>query len=257
MPTCLVSFGANLGDRHAAFDTAIERLRSHALIQRCVESTRVETAPVGGPPDQPPFLNSVARFETSLKPVALLRTLQTIESEARRERGVRWGVRTLDLDLIAYGDEVIRDEDLLIPHPRMSFRLFVLQGAAEIFPDWRHPELDVEMTRLLRMHREGLETVSVLGGEASGLRSASAIRQLVRLELPASVGCRVNEQSDAASGDGSQTPRLTIDSRLERTGHAGGSGPRLVLADCPRGHWREEVRAAIRCVWPRVSGDVS
>ena len=89
---------------------------------------------VGGPPDQGEFLNAAAVMETSITPLRFLEQLQRIESRHGRQRAERWAARTLDIDLLLYGDEVIETPMLTVPHPRMSFRRFVLEPAAEIAP---------------------------------------------------------------------------------------------------------------------------
>ncbi|HDK45475.1 MAG TPA: 2-amino-4-hydroxy-6-hydroxymethyldihydropteridine diphosphokinase, partial [Actinobacteria bacterium] len=96
-------------------------------------SSVYETAPVGGP-DQGPYLNAVAVVETDLEPYELLDSLLRIEQRTGRERTVRWGPRTLDLDLILYGDRVLDDERLTVPHPRLAQRRFVLEPLAEVWP---------------------------------------------------------------------------------------------------------------------------
>ena len=103
----LIGLGSNLGDRKAILDGAVEQLRqTPELIVRSV-STYHETKPVGGPAGQGPFLNAAAALETTLEPIALLRRLQEIEADAGRVRSVRWGERTLDLDVLLFGDEII------------------------------------------------------------------------------------------------------------------------------------------------------
>lgn len=107
---------------------------------RLVRSSRLyETEPVGGPPGQGEYLNGAALLETELGAVELLAELQRIESEFGRVRTEHWGARTLDLDLLLFGSEVIKSEKLWIPHPRMGGRRFVLEPAAEIARDMVDP----------------------------------------------------------------------------------------------------------------------
>jgi 2-amino-4-hydroxy-6-hydroxymethyldihydropteridine diphosphokinase len=116
-----VGLGANLGDREATILAAAERLGPHRL------SPIVETEPWGYI-DQPKFLNAVAELETELAPRGLLDRLLEIERELGRIReGPRYGPRTIDLDLLLYGDELIEEPGLTVPHPRLAERLFVLQ----------------------------------------------------------------------------------------------------------------------------------
>jgi len=94
-----------------------------------------ETDPVGGPDNQGPYLNMVALIETDLDPYALLRRLLQIEAEADRVRVVRWGPRTLDLDLLFYDDATIESAELAVPHPRYAERRFVLEPLSEVAPE--------------------------------------------------------------------------------------------------------------------------
>lgn len=140
MATCAhIGLGSNLGDRKAILDGAVAQLRqTPELIVRSV-STYQETKPVGGPAGQRPFLNAAAVLETTLEPNALLHRLQEIEADAGRVRTVRWGERTLDLDVLLFGDEIIHTPELSVPHPRMGVRRFVLVPLEEIAPDGRDP----------------------------------------------------------------------------------------------------------------------
>jgi|GEM_PF-162816 len=135
----LIGLGSNLGDRKAILDGAVADLRNTPeLIVRSV-STYHATEPVGGPAGQRPFLNAAAVLETTIDPLALLHRLQEIEADAGRVRTVRWGERTLDLDLLLFGDEIIDTPELSVPHPRLVVRRFVLAPLAEIAPDTRDP----------------------------------------------------------------------------------------------------------------------
>jgi 2-amino-4-hydroxy-6-hydroxymethyldihydropteridine diphosphokinase len=145
----LVALGANLGDRAAALQGAIDHLAAHPQIFSLVASPFVPTAPVGGPPDQPDFLNAAARFRTTLSPTSILALLRQIETEYCRQRDVHWGPRTLDLDLLLYGEETIDTPELQVPHPRMAQRRFVLEPAATIAAETRHPTLKKTIAQLL------------------------------------------------------------------------------------------------------------
>ena len=121
MTRAYVGLGANLGDREGTILAAAERLGPHRL------SPIVETEPWGYA-DQPKFLNAVAELETALSPRQLLERLIEIERELGRTReGPRYGPRTIDLDLLLYGEEVVEEPGLTIPHPRLAERLFVLE----------------------------------------------------------------------------------------------------------------------------------
>ena len=121
--------GSNLGERQATLDNAVSKMSSFCTSMKV--SSYIETDPVGGP-EQPIYLNAVVVCETELTPHDLLKALQAIEDEAGRTREVRWGARTLDLDLITYGQLMSDDPDLLLPHPRAHERRFVLAPWNEI-----------------------------------------------------------------------------------------------------------------------------
>jgi 2-amino-4-hydroxy-6-hydroxymethyldihydropteridine diphosphokinase len=127
-----IGLGSNLGDREEHLALAVATLsETHGLAVRAV-SRSYETAPVGGPPGQGGFLNAAAALETTLDPEALLDVLQDVEARAGRVRTVRWGERTLDLDLLLYADRVVNTPRLRVPHPLMALRRFVLAPLAEI-----------------------------------------------------------------------------------------------------------------------------
>jgi 2-amino-4-hydroxy-6-hydroxymethyldihydropteridine diphosphokinase len=127
----VIALGSNLGDSEKLLQEAISKL--HNLFTIVAVSDLVTTTPVGGP-EQDDYLNAIAIIETDHDPLDLLRLLQGIESAAGRTREVRWGPRTLDLDLIVYGDQVINSEELEIPHPRAHERIFVLQPWLAVDP---------------------------------------------------------------------------------------------------------------------------
>jgi 2-amino-4-hydroxy-6-hydroxymethyldihydropteridine diphosphokinase len=132
-----VALGSNVGDRHAHLDAAVEALAS--LGDVVAISSIYETAPVAGPP-QADYLNAVAVLETDLEPKELLGRLFAIETARGRERTVRFGPRTLDLDLLLFDDAVIDEPDVSVPHPRMTERRFVLEPLLEVWPDATLPD---------------------------------------------------------------------------------------------------------------------
>ncbi len=133
MTTAYVGLGSNLGDRETLIRAA------SALIGAGRLSAISETDPWGYQ-DQPKFLNAVAEVETSLEPQPFLTHLLDVEWRLGRERsGPRWGPRSIDLDLLVFGDEVVDGPGLVVPHPHLSERLFVLEGLAELAPDLEIP----------------------------------------------------------------------------------------------------------------------
>ncbi|MGH2349886.1 MAG: 2-amino-4-hydroxy-6-hydroxymethyldihydropteridine diphosphokinase [bacterium] len=139
MVRAFLSLGSNLADRRAILDDALTRLEAPGRISVIRRSSLYETAPVGKT-DQPAFLNLVAEVETSLAPDALLDILQDAEQAFGRTRTVRWGPRTLDIDILLYGDTLIRTERLVVPHPEMTRRRFVIEPLVEIAPDLVLPD---------------------------------------------------------------------------------------------------------------------
>ena len=135
----LIGLGSNLGDRRAILDAAVAAMAETPGVEVRAVSSYHETAPVGGPSGQGPFLNAAAAIETSLTAEVLHARLIDIECEAGRVRLVRWGERTLDLDLLLFGDEILDKPTLILPHPRMAFRRFVLAPAFEVAPEARDP----------------------------------------------------------------------------------------------------------------------
>jgi len=128
----VIALGSNLGNRELNIDSAIAELAK--IVEITHLSTNHETDPVGGP-EQPKYLNAIAIAETELKPEELLIAMLEIENKLGRKREIHWGPRTLDLDLIVFGDEVIDSEILVLPHPRAHERRFVLEPWIEIEPD--------------------------------------------------------------------------------------------------------------------------
>src|SRR5687768_654753 len=135
-----IALGSNLGDRHANIRSALIQLDATSGIEAIKISSIIETAPVG-PPGQGPYLNAAARLVTTLTPQQLLQRFLEIEAAHGRDRTkqLRWGARQLDLDLLLYGDQIIDEPGLRVPHPCMTERSFVLIPLAEIAPDVIHP----------------------------------------------------------------------------------------------------------------------
>ena len=146
-----VALGSNLGDREAHLAFAVGRLAS--LLSNLRQSRWHDTAPVGVPPDQPRYLNGVVVGETALTARGLLNELLAIEQAAGRLRPAPMAPRTLDLDLILFGNERIREAGLVVPHPRFRERLFVLEPLAEVAPGWIDPDSGESVSALLEQAR--------------------------------------------------------------------------------------------------------
>lgn len=137
MVRAFVGIGSNMGDREALLERAVEQLGQAPGVRVLRRSQLHETDPVG-PADQPKFLNGVVELETELAPLTLLHLLLAIENSLGRVRGAQaqpHGPRTVDLDLLLYGDLSIREPDLEVPHPRIREREFVLAPLSELEPD--------------------------------------------------------------------------------------------------------------------------
>jgi 2-amino-4-hydroxy-6-hydroxymethyldihydropteridine diphosphokinase len=132
--TAYLGLGSNLGDRLMNLQAAVDRLRDQYGIRVDASSRVWETAPVGGP-DQPDYLNAVVRVETDLEPHELLAACRLVESALGRVRAERWGPRTIDVDVLLYGDRAVDDPDLVVPHPRITERAFVVLPLLELDPD--------------------------------------------------------------------------------------------------------------------------
>lgn len=167
MALVYVGLGGNLGDR---LENITQARKGLALLPETVliqNASIYETRPVGGPSDQDDFYNSVSLLETRLEPLALLAALQELEYRVGRRRDeetVRWGPRVLDLDIIFYDDRVIEESGLIVPHPRMSERAFVLLPMADLDRDFVHPVLEMTVRELLErmdVENEGIRRLSV------------------------------------------------------------------------------------------------
>lgn len=133
MVTCYIGLGSNLGDRRQNIQSSIEKIGAIPDTEVAKVSSFIETLPVGGPA-QNNFLNAVIEIKTSLPAQSLLKELQAIESDLGRVRTVKDGPRTIDLDILFYDEKEVKEENLIIPHPRIREREFVLGPLREIAP---------------------------------------------------------------------------------------------------------------------------
>ena len=146
--TAYIGLGSNLGDRERTLRNALEKLDERADVKVVQVSEFRETEPVGGPP-QGNFVNGAAELRTTLEPGELVEVLHEVEAEFGRTREVRWGPRTLDMDLLLYEDRHIDTPDLKVPHPRLHTRRFVLEPLWDLCPNREHPVLKKTIRRLL------------------------------------------------------------------------------------------------------------
>ena len=150
MHDCLIAFGSNLGDGQAIFQQSLSRLADTPGIENLKAGVPVCTDPVGGPAGQAKFLNAAIRLQTILSAENLHQKTIEIEQELGRVRGQRWGARKVDLDLLLYDDLVLESAQLVIPHPRMTFRRFVLEPAEEIAGEMLHPMSRMTISELIQ-----------------------------------------------------------------------------------------------------------
>jgi 2-amino-4-hydroxy-6-hydroxymethyldihydropteridine diphosphokinase len=148
MAKVFVGLGSNLGDRPARIYGGIRGCVDHGMLLSAL-SPLYESAAAGGPPGQPNYLNAVAMFESGLDPMVVLRILQAVEEREKRVRAERNGPRTLDLDLLLYGEETRDLPDLVVPHPRLHERLFVLRPLVDIAPNAMIPTIGATARELL------------------------------------------------------------------------------------------------------------
>lgn len=188
MTTAYIALGSNLGDRDDYLERALTALRQSEGVEVMRVSPVYETRPVGGPSGQGPYLNTVAELRTERTADDLLNVLLAIESGLGRVRQERDGPRTIDLDLLLYGDLIHTDARLTVPHPRLHERLFVLQPLAQLAPGLLHPMLKRSIVDLLA-ELQGLRFYgSAPGRELAGRRalvtgSTSGIGRAIALEL--------------------------------------------------------------------------
>lgn len=132
MVICYLGIGSNLGNRRKNINTAVKEINDLKDTKVIRLSKMIETKPIGGPLGQGKFLNAALKIETGLAAFTLLKELKMIETKLGRNKQVRWGPRTIDLDILFYSDKVINSKNLKVPHPRISEREFVIKPLLEI-----------------------------------------------------------------------------------------------------------------------------
>jgi 2-amino-4-hydroxy-6-hydroxymethyldihydropteridine diphosphokinase len=148
--TTYLGIGANLGDREKNIRSALAALSAIDGITVTRVSSLLENPAVGGPADSPPFLNAAAEIKTTLGSHALLHHALEIERRIGRIRKQKWEPRLIDIDLLLFGDQIISSQELVIPHPLMHERRFVLEPLSQIAPEAVHPALQMTIVGLLQ-----------------------------------------------------------------------------------------------------------
>jgi len=151
-----IGLGSNLGDKRKNIEKAIQYLRQYPDFNLVKQSTIIETKAYGKT-DQPDFLNCVVEVKTKLTPHDLLNRCHIIEKMLGRIRSEKWGPREIDLDILFYNNEIIKTANLIIPHPEVHKREFVLQSLKEIAPNFVHPILKTRMQDLYRLAKSKKE----------------------------------------------------------------------------------------------------
>ncbi|MCM3571462.1 2-amino-4-hydroxy-6-hydroxymethyldihydropteridine diphosphokinase [Neobacillus mesonae] len=164
--TSIIALGSNIGNRYDNIRIAIKKLTNQTDIKLVRSSSIYETDPVGYE-DQDLFLNMVIEIQTTLEAMELLDRCLTVESELGRKREIRWGPRTIDLDILTYNQENIKNERLIVPHPRMMERAFVLVPLLEMKPDMKFHGMDKPISAMLDQlpDREGVRLWKQKNGE--------------------------------------------------------------------------------------------
>lgn len=146
MISVFLLLGSNIGERAFFLTSAIAEIEKQ--VGPLLKSSTVHQTLAWGKTDEPDYLNQVLEVETLLTAKEVLHTILGIEKQLGRERKEKWGSRTIDIDILFYGDEVIAEEDLIVPHPQLQNRKFTLEPLNEIAPDFVHPVLNLSIAEL-------------------------------------------------------------------------------------------------------------
>ncbi|MBN2461594.1 MAG: 2-amino-4-hydroxy-6-hydroxymethyldihydropteridine diphosphokinase [Candidatus Cloacimonetes bacterium] len=147
---CYLGIGANLGEREENITQAVQELNNSGEIRVLRQAAIRETLPYGNT-NQPMFLNTVTEIETEISAQQLLALCLQIETRMGRRRRQHWEPRIIDIDILFYGDEIIKSDDLVIPHPDLQNRKFVLDSLLELCPHWQHPVLKKSIADIAAM----------------------------------------------------------------------------------------------------------
>jgi 2-amino-4-hydroxy-6-hydroxymethyldihydropteridine diphosphokinase len=222
MATCLISLGANIGHREQAIAQAISAIQECTAVSACHCSSFFETIAAGGPPDQPRFINAVARLETSLKPAEVLKKLFRVEKQLGRTRQQIWESRVLDLDLLLYDHKIQNDADLILPHPRMILRRFILEPACEIAGELTHPQTKWSLQQHLDHLNRSAKYICVAGATTAQRMAALGQLQCGADKQPYSI------LPNSLDGEKLEDQQAAIKTALAATAN-------MVVADfCPR-----------------------
>lgn len=147
--TAFLSLGSNLGDRLKNLQQAVAVINLRAAVPFTIKTSKVYETAAWGKTDQPAFLNAVMSLQTSLSPHQLLNKILEAEQLMGRVRDEKWGPRTIDIDILYYNADIMQHDTLIVPHPEMAQRRFVLQPLCDLAPDFMHPVLQQTSRQLL------------------------------------------------------------------------------------------------------------
>lgn len=188
----VIGLGANLGDPSRTLRLALDLLSRTPGLSLSTASRLYETQPVGGEPGQPHYANGIAIVNSQVNAHKTLELLQGIEDELGRTRQRVWAARTIDLDLLAFDDQVMMTESLILPHPRMTVRRFVVEPLAEIAPDWVHPQLGWSVARL-RDHLRTTDKNVQIGNLVQAISSDQELARKIKTFQTENQGWSFNE----------------------------------------------------------------
>jgi 2-amino-4-hydroxy-6-hydroxymethyldihydropteridine diphosphokinase len=177
MTTCLLGLGSNLGDRDATLRAVLADIDALPDVQVLQRSDWFRSLPIGGPEGQDEYLNAAAVIETTIPPLRVLDELKKLESRHGRYPAERWSARSIDVDILLYGTEVAETEMLTLPHPRMSFRRFVLEPAAQVAPKMLHPIIGWPVERLLLHLNSASDRLAIISPSDEARRRVAQVVQ--------------------------------------------------------------------------------
>lgn len=271
MARALLGLGSNQGCPRENFADALRHLASLASMRLLKRSRWHHTAPIGGPGTQDEFLNGCVLVQTAQPASELAAAIHGVENRMGREREVHWGPRTIDIDLLLYDQHIIHTPQLIVPHPRMSFRRFVLEPAGEIAPEMIDPTRGWTVARLLAQLNRVPRLVAVTAEDAENAQSLAAGLQdrigNARLETCEDVSNRSDpglpdrRETDTADSvfivAGSEVPveiapALTIvwNHSDEDSDRIHSRGPEAIVSDSEFGEPIDQAVAAIEAAWP-------
>jgi len=160
MNQVFLGLGTNVGDRMFQINEALAQLS--AVLGQVSTQSSIYATQAWGLTEQDDFLNAVVQIETPLNVEDVLQQIQSIEQSMGRDRSIKWGPRTIDIDILFFNDEIIEKENLTVPHPLLQERLFVLQPMAEIAPNYVHPKLGVSIDALIEICPDQLKVQAVI-----------------------------------------------------------------------------------------------